>query len=107
MTAQVAELVQANSPVVPATPNGVQPRGMWPHQATTTHNYNTRIVLRSMTMLTMYESLARERMQDAERNAAKRRQSAQFDAKRHRNRFLLMFTRQRRAEARDQYTLAG
>ena len=58
-------------------------------------------------MLSMHESLARERMHQAEQSAARRRLANEFDAKRHRNRFMLMFKRQRRAEARGQYTLAG
>lgn len=105
--ALLAELVRANRPVVAATPNGFRPRVLRRHGATTTHIDNTRIVLRSMTMLTLYETLARERIQEAEQNAARRRLANEFDAKRRRNRFTLRFKRQRRAEARDQYTLAG
>lgn len=58
-------------------------------------------------MLTMHETLTRERMREAEQRAARRRLAAQFDATRHRNRFMLMFKRQQRADARDHYTLAG
>lgn len=58
-------------------------------------------------MLSMHESLARERMHQAEQSAARRRLADQFDAKRRRNRFTLMFKRQRGAESRDSYTLAG
>ncbi|HEX2307792.1 MAG TPA: hypothetical protein VHI14_05695 [Jatrophihabitantaceae bacterium] len=57
-------------------------------------------------MLSMHESLARERMHEAEQSAARRRLASQFDAKR-RNWFTLMFKRQRGAESRDNYTLAG
>jgi hypothetical protein len=105
MSAQMAELVRANSPVVPATPNGVSrvPRR---HRATTTRIKDTRIVLRSTAMLSMHESLARERMHEAEQSAARRRLASQFDAKR-RNRFTRMFKRQRGAESRDSYALAG
>ena len=58
-------------------------------------------------MLSMHESLARERMHEAEQSAARRRLANEFDAKRGRNRFKLMFKRQRGAESRDKYTLAG
>jgi hypothetical protein len=57
-------------------------------------------------MLSMHETLARERMREAEQSAARRRLANQFDAKR-RNRFTLMFKRRRGAESRDSYTLAG
>jgi hypothetical protein len=103
--ALLAELIRANSPAASAAPNGV-PRVARRHLTTTTHIEDTQIVLRSTAMLSMHESLARERMHEAERSAARRRLVSQFDAKR-RNRFTLMFRRQRRAESRDSYTLAG
>jgi hypothetical protein len=59
-----------------------------------------------MTMLHMYEALARERMREAENKAAQRRLANKFDAKRRPNRFMRMF-KTRTADARDNYTLAG
>ena len=105
-TALLAELIRANGPAVSATPNGV-PRVPRRHRATTTHIEDTRIVMRSTAMLSMHESLARERMHQAQQSAARRRLANEFDAKRHQKRFMLMFKRQQRAEAHGQYTLAG
>jgi len=58
-------------------------------------------------MLHMYETLSRERMRDAERNAARHRLANKLQANRQRWYTRLMATRHKHVDARDNYTLAG